>query len=146
MFFYVGPAKRELTRSRERIMTVRTSVACVVCLLVTWACGGPVSLPDAKFPIPVPPDAKLVDTAYADTGEDFMGQFRTVSWTLKSSKNLDDVIAFYKQQLPDAEEGQTEDGVVFLKSIPADSKPKEKVMVFFYSNDKIYLSQDTLKQ
>ena len=127
-------------------MTFRTSVPCVVCLLVTWACGGPVSLPDAKFPIPVPPDAKLDDTTYADTGEDFMGQFRTVSWTLKSSKNLDNVIAFYKQQLPEAEEGQTEEGVVFLKSIPADSKPKEKVMVFFYSNDKIYVSQDTLKQ
>ena len=47
-----------------------------------------------------------------------MGQFRTVSWTLKSSNNLDDVIAFYKQELPEAEEGQT---------------------------DRIYLEQDTLK-
>ena len=146
MFFYVGPAKRELTRSRERIMTFRTSVPCVVCLLVTWACGGPVSLPDAKFQIPVPPEAKLVDTTYADTGEDFMGQFRTVSWTLKSPKNLDDVIAFYKQELAEAEEGETDDGVVFLKSVPADAKPKEKVMIFFYSKDEIRLEQDTLKQ
>jgi|SoiMethySBSTD1v2_1073268.scaffolds.fasta_scaffold1616177_1 hypothetical protein len=146
MLWYVGPAKRELTRSRERIMTFRTSVPCVVCLLVTWACGGPVSLPDAKFQIPVPPEAKLVDTTYADTGEDFMGQFRTVSWTLKSPKNLDDVIAFYKQQLPEAEEGETDDGVVFLKSVPADAKPKEKVMIFFYSKDEIRLEQDTLKQ
>jgi len=120
--------------------------ASVFCLLLTCACGGPVTLPDARFQIPVPPDAKLVDTSYADTGEDFMGQFRTVSWTLKSSSNLDAVIAFYKGQLPDAEEGQTEDGVVFLKSVPANAKPKEKVMVTFYSNDRIYIEQDTLKQ
>jgi len=58
MLWYVGPAKRELTRSRERFMTFRTSVPCVVCLLVTWACGGPVSLPDVKFQIPVPPEAR----------------------------------------------------------------------------------------
>jgi hypothetical protein len=145
MLWYVGTAKRELTRSRERIMTFRASVPCVVCLLVIWSCGGPVSLPDAKFQIPVPPEAKLVDTTYADTGEDFMGQFRTVSWTLKSSKNLEDVIAFYKQQLPEAEEGQTDDGVVFLTSVPADAKPKEKVTIFFYSRDEIRLEQDTLK-
>jgi hypothetical protein len=120
-------------------------IASILCLLIAWSCGGPVSLPDAKFPIPVPPDAKLVDTSYADTGEDFMGQFRTVSWTLKSSSNLDAVIAFYKGQLPEAEEGQTEDGVAFLKSVPATAKPKEKVMVFFYSTDKIFIEQDTLK-
>ena len=126
-------------------MTFRTYVPLVVCLLVTWACGGPVSLPDAKFPIRVPPEARLVDTTYANTGEDFMAQFRTVSWTLKSSKSLEDVIAYYKQQLPAAEEGRTEDGVVFLRSIPADAKPKEKVTIFFYSNDRIRLEQDTLK-
>ena len=113
MLWYVGPAKRELTRSRERFTTFRTSVPCVVCLLATWACGGPVSLPDVKFQIPVPPEARLFDTTYADTGEDFMSQFRTVSWTLKSSNNLDDVIAFYKQ------------------------------MIFFYSSDRIYLEQDS---
>src|SRR5262245_52676003 len=145
MFFYVGPAKRELTRRRERIMTVRTSVACVVCLLVTWACGGPVSLPDAKFQIPVPLGAHLVDTTYADTGEDFMGQFRTVSWTLKSSKSLEDIVAFYKSQLPEAEEGRTEEGVTFLKSVPPTAKPKEKVMIFFYSINRIFIEQDTLK-
>src|SRR5262245_8605069 len=145
MLFYVGPAERELTRSRERIMTFRTSVPSVVCLLVTWACGGPVSLPDAKFVIPVPPEARLVDTTYADTGEDFMGQFRTVSWTLKSSKNLEDVIAYYKQQLPEAEVGETDDGVAYLKVIPAEAKPKEKVMIFFHSKEEIRLEQDTLK-
>ncbi len=122
-------------------------VPVVLSLLATLACSrGPVSLPDAKFPIPVLPDAALVDTNYADTGEDFMGQFRTVSWTLNSPKSLEEVIAFYKAQLPEAEEGQTDDGVVFLKSVPAGAKPKEKVMIFFYSNNKIFIEQDTLKQ
>ena len=84
-------------------MTFRGYVPIALYSLVTLACnGGPVSLPDAKFPIPVLPDAALVDTSYADTGEDFMGQFRTVSWTLKSSKSLEDIIAFYKSQLPEA--------------------------------------------
>ena len=127
-------------------MALRRFIPMALWSLVTVACSsGPVSLPDAKFPIPVLPDAALVDTSYADTGEDFMGQFRTVSWTLKSSKSLDDIIAFYKAQLPEAEEGQTEDGVVFLKSVPATARPKEKVIIFFYSNDRIFLEQDTLK-
>ena len=127
-------------------MTFRGCVPIALCSLVTLACnGGSASLPDAKFPIPVLPGATLVDTSYADTGEDFMGQFRTVSWTLKSSKSLEDIIAFYKAQLPQAEEGQTDDGVVFLRSVPATAKPKEKVMVFFYSNSRIFLEQDTLK-
>jgi hypothetical protein len=131
---------------RKLITTCRGYLPIALCSLVTLACsGGTVSLPDAKFPIPVLPGAELVDTSYADTGEDFMGQFRTVSWTLKSSKTLDEIIAFYKAQLPQAEEGQTDDGVVFLKSVPATAKPKEKVMVFFYSNEKIFLEQDTLK-
>ena len=127
-------------------MTFRGYVPIALWSLVTLACSsGPVSLPDAKFPIPVLPDAALIDTSYADTGEDFIGQFRTVSWTLRSSKSLEDIIAFYKAQLPEAEEGQTDDGVVFLKSLPATAKPKEKVMIFFYSNNRIFLEQDTLK-
>jgi hypothetical protein len=78
--------------------------------------------------------------------------FRRVTWngsgcrrTLKSSKSLDDIIAFYKAQLPEAEEGQIEDGVMFLKSVSATARPKEKVMIFLYSNDRIFLEQDTLK-
>lgn len=127
-------------------MTFRGYAPIALYSLVTLACnGGLGSLPDARFPIPVLPGAALVDTSYADTGEDFMGQFRTVSWTLKSSKSLEDIIAFYKAQLPDAEEGQTDDGVVFLKSVPATAKPKEKIMIFFYSNNRIFLEQDTLK-
>jgi len=126
-------------------MALRRFIPMALWSLVTAACNsGPVSLPDAKFPIPVLPDAALVDTSYADTGEDFIGQFRTVSWTLKSSKSLDDIIAFYRAQLPGAEEGQTEDGVMFLTSVPTTAKPKEKVTIFFYSNDRIFLEQDTL--
>src|SRR5262245_31409858 len=113
-------------------MTFRYLPIALGALLVLACLGGPVSLPDAKFPIPVLPDASLVDTTYADTGEDFMGQFRTVSWTLTSSKSLEDIIDYYKTQLPEAEEGLTDDGVVFLKSVPATAKPKEKVLIFFY--------------
>jgi len=115
-------------------------------LLAAVACSrGPVSLPDAKFPIPVPADAALADTSYADTGEDFMGQFRTVSWTLKSTKPVQEIVAFYKAQLPAAEEGETDEGVTYLKSVPPSAKPKEKVMIFFYSSDRIFIEQDTLK-
>jgi hypothetical protein len=68
-------------------MTFRTYVPCVVCLLATWACGGQVSLPDAKFQIPVPPEAKLVDTTYADTGEDFKEQPESLRLTENDKGN-----------------------------------------------------------
>lgn len=117
-----------------------------LCVAVMLAAGcGAVSLPDAKFEIPVPANASLVDTSYADTGEDFMGQFRTVSWTLKSSSPLQEIVAFYEKQLPGAEEDQTEEGVTFLRFVPASAKPKEKIVIFFYSADRIYIEQDTLK-
>ena len=130
----------------KRVLAIIASVPTALCVLTAIACSGDISsLPDAKFPIPVVPGAALVDTNHAETGEDFMGQFRTVSWTLTSSKSLDEIVAFYKAQLPEAEEGQTDDGVMFLKSVPTTAKPKEKVMIFFYSNNRIFLEQDTLK-
>lgn len=125
-------------------MISRRFIPLVASVLFACACGGPVSLPDAKFPIPVPADASLVDTSHALTGESFTPEFRTVSWTLKSSQSLDDIIAFYKSELPDAEEGTTDDGETFLTMIPAGAKKREKVQIYFYSNDRIYISQDTL--
>jgi hypothetical protein len=118
----------------------------VLCVLAAYACSrGPVSLPDAKFPIPVPADATLVDTSHALTGEGFAIEFQTVSWTLKSPKPLDEIVAFYKSQLPAAAEDTTEDGETFLTFVPPGAKPREKVVIFFYANDRIHISQDTLK-
>src|SRR5262249_44860797 len=104
-----------------------------------------VTLPDAKIPVPVFPGAKLVDTSYADTGEGFVANLRTVMWTMSSPKPLDEIVAFYKSQWPDAEEGHTEDNVAFLKYIPPSAPAGTKATVFFYSNNKIFIEQDTPK-
>ena len=122
---------------RSPVQPTLIVAGCLVGLLTLQvACGGTeASLPGAVYAnvVPVYPGAKYTGTIGGQSSDSIGGTVsgESQSWFFKISDPAEEVLAFYKKNLPDAKMAEDEAGDSTFTLIPSGAEDGEYVQVIF---------------
>jgi hypothetical protein len=135
-------------RENFRVRNFIAAAACLVGLLALHvACGSnnEASLPGAVYAkgVPVYPDAKYVGSIGGHSSASFGGpsSSESQSWFFKISDPEEEVVAFYKKKLPEAELVKEDDGTQTFTFKPPAAEEGESVQVIVHKNGDLQIHE-----